>query len=233
MARPEAVPMSSLLPIVLAADNFPACGSYPTHHPGTGELYVPFHVAPSDHAAALPPIGLLRPEVLKALEGDAAYESVRGGDSGIVCVTFSPNVLAGGREAMDKAIAETAARWRAAGLFKPALDGWRDELYAIYASPTSAAFSTPPRGGWRNAAFACERAACAVWGFATFGVHMTAYEGEGEGMQIWVPRRSPTKATWPSMLDNVSLTLRAALTVDGRRRDHRRHDAARHDDQGV
>jgi len=22
-------------------------------------------------------------------------------------------------------------------------------------------------------------------------------------MKIWVPRRSPTKATWPSMLDNV------------------------------
>ncbi len=194
--------MSSLLPVVLAADNFPACGSYPTHHPETGEVYVPFHIAPADHAAGLPPVGLLRPEVVESLAGDAGYESVH--DGSLVCVTFAPSVIAGGKEAMNKAIADTAARWRAAGQFTPALAGWRNELYAIYASPKSAAFSTPPRGGWRNAAFVCERAACAVFGFATFGVHMTAYEGEGPSMKIWVPRRSATKATWPGMLDNVS-----------------------------
>ncbi|BEI99303.1 hypothetical protein CcaverHIS631_0403460 [Cutaneotrichosporon cavernicola] len=187
---------------------------YPNHHPSTGEAYVPFHVAPSDFAAGLPPVGLLRPEVLQALDGDAGYESVRT-DKG-VCVTFSPTVLAGGRAAMDGAIAETAARWRKAGQFNPCLAGWRNELYAIYASPQSAAFSSlssPPRGGWRNAAFACERAACAVFGFATFGVHMTAYEGEGENMKIWVPRRSPTKATWPGMLDNsVAGGITAGMT---------------------
>ncbi|TXT12471.1 uncharacterized protein COLE_02881 [Cutaneotrichosporon oleaginosum] len=192
----------SLLPVVLAADNFPACAAYPSHHPDTGEVYVPFHIAPADHAARLSPVGLLRPAVLAALDGDAAFVSHRAGNA-VECVTFAPDVLAGGRQAMDKAIADTAARWRAAGLFTPALAGWRDELYAIYASPRSAAFATPPRGGWRNAAFACERAACAVWGFATFGVHMTAYEGEGGSMKIWVPRRSPTKATWPGMLDNT------------------------------
>lgn len=204
--------MSSILSAVLAADNFPACNAYPNHHPDTGEVYVPFHIAPSDSSASLPPVGLLRPEVLKALEGDEGYESVQG-DNGVECVTFAATVLAGGREAMNSAIAQTAARWRKAGLFKAALDGWRDELYAIYASPKSAAFSSPPRGGWHNAAFACERAACAVFGFATFGVHMTAYEGEGENMKIWVPRRSPTKATWPGMLDNsVAGGITAGMT---------------------
>ena len=63
-----------------------------------------------------------------------------------------------------------------------------------------------------NVAFTLERAACALFGLPTFGVHMTgdyrlldhrnvradgyvAYEGEGKDMKIWVPRRSATKAT--------------------------------------
>lgn len=29
-------------------------------------------------------------------------------------------------------------------------------------------------------------------------------------MKIWVPRRSSTKATWPGMLDNVSLFVEVA-----------------------
>ena len=89
----------------------------------------------------------------------------------------------------------------------------------IYAHPQSSMFAQRPMKAFENAAFQLERSACAVFGLATFGVHMTgkqggqmlslvltsAYEGSGSDMKIWVPRRSPTKATWPSMLDNVSL----------------------------
>lgn len=50
--------------------------------------------------------------------------------------------------------------------------GWRNELYAIYCDPSSSGFK-PADQPWGNAAFACERAACAIFGFATFGVHMT------------------------------------------------------------
>lgn len=255
-------PQVSLLPFVLAADNFPNSSEpYPTHHPVTKEPYVPFHVSRADYEAALVPVGLIRPEVLRAIadieNGPACpFELVRPDSKDVVCVAFAPDVLKGGREAMNKAIADIAARWRSDGLFSACLDGmfcrrtdlfcfvvgshtqrtfwgrrfsrlyvltagWRNELYAIYASPRSSAFATASasnnaRAPMGNAAFACERAACAVFGFATFGVHMTgefivgkswadleAYEGDGADMKIWVPRRSPTKATWPGMLDNV------------------------------
>lgn len=158
---------------------------------------MPFHISRPDFESGLAPVGLLRPEVLRALrprDGPCPWEFVRTSHddtSDVVCVTFAPDVLARGREAMNAAMADTAARWKADGLFAPALDGtyaqtqqqdlglllipgWRDELYAIYASPRSSAFAQDaPRRAMGNAAFACERAACAVWGFATFGVHMT------------------------------------------------------------
>jgi hypothetical protein len=93
---------------------------------------------------------------------------------------------------------------------------------------TSAAYAEPCAASVRifysNRAFDLERAACAVFGLATFGVHMTgtrsavstcwfyevprglymfgirlavviAYEGESEEMKIWVPKRSATKPT--------------------------------------
>ena len=49
-------------------------------------------------------------------------------------------------------------------------------------------------------------------------------------MKIWVPRRSPTKATWPSMLDNVSLLtalIYAFNVLECSRRHSGRHGAAR------
>ncbi len=99
------------------------------------------------------------------------------------------------------------------------LDGWRDELYPVY-------------GPQRRMLFAIERAASALLGVVTYGVHMTAYvrvppgsgdekkEGNnkngsngssssssssdrGSDMRIWVPRRSRTKHTFSGMLDNT------------------------------
>ncbi|KAI5294331.1 hypothetical protein KEM52_004237 [Ascosphaera acerosa] len=72
----------------------------------------------------------------------------------------------------------------------PELGGWRGELYAIYG---------PDRQLLAN----IERAAAGLFGIATFGVHINAYvRREDHAMQMWVPRRSPTKQTWPGMLDN-------------------------------
>lgn len=71
------------------------------------------------------------------------------------------------------------------------MSGWRNELYSIY-------------GPGRRAAFSLERSACALFGLATFGVHLTAYTGDvqDESLRIWVPRRAKNKSTWPSFLDN-------------------------------
>lgn len=126
-------PQPSLLPLVLAADNFPNVSeAYPTHHPDTREPYVPFHISSSDFESRLPPVGLLRPAVLRSLldanpEGSSQFEFVRkhGEDAydAIACVAFSPSVLSEGREAMNKAIADTAAQWKREGRFPEALDG--------------------------------------------------------------------------------------------------------------
>ena len=79
-----------------------------------------------------------------------------------------------------------------------------------------------------NKAFTLERAACAIFGLPTYGVHMTAYEGEGDGMKVWVPKRAATKATWPGKLDNVSAgslcwqcSARGLVWEGGRRKGHR------------
>lgn len=70
------------------------------------------------------------------------------------------------------------------------LDGWRDELYPVY-------------GPGRQLLFSMERSAAALFGIVTYGVHMTAYTQSDAGIKIWTPRRSPTKQTYPNMLDNT------------------------------
>ncbi|WWD06107.1 hypothetical protein V865_004192 [Kwoniella europaea PYCC6329] len=42
----------------------------------------------------------------------------------------------------------------------------------------------------KNIAFHLKDTACALLGVATLGTHMTAYEGEGEDLKVWVPTRS-------------------------------------------
>ncbi|GAA5843517.1 hypothetical protein JCM11251_001642, partial [Rhodosporidiobolus azoricus] len=80
---------------------------------------------------------------------------------------------------------------------------WRDEEYTIWGPPPVLEAGDNPLPG-SNEAFRMERSACALFGLATFGVHCTAYvEEEGRPLRLWVPRRSPTKQTWPSMLDNT------------------------------
>lgn len=126
----------------------------------------------------------------------------------LVAVTLHEDLAATDPDTVTKALAGLTKQMKDEGVFSECLDGWRNELYEIYGDPKSSYFTT---GGGRhqpqdvvkgNFAFALERAACAIFGLATFGVHMTAYEGDGEDVKIWVPRRSATKATWPSKLDN-------------------------------
>lgn len=70
------------------------------------------------------------------------------------------------------------------------LKGWRNELYPVYG----------PEG---ELLFSMERSASALFGIVTYGVHMTAYVESADGMMIWAPRRSPTKQTYPGMMDNT------------------------------
>ncbi|KAK0541037.1 hypothetical protein OC835_000357 [Tilletia horrida] len=90
-------------------------------------------------------------------------------------------------EQRSAALQTLAEKWRDAHTFPYPLDGWRNELYAVW-------------GPGHTIAFRLERAACALFGVATFGVHLTAYTPD---LRTWVPKRAATKPTWPSYLDNT------------------------------
>jgi isopentenyldiphosphate isomerase len=51
--------------------------------------------------------------------------------------------------------------------------------------------------------FVIERAAAPHFGIRSFGVHMTGYTRNADGVHIWVARRARTKPTYPGMLDNT------------------------------
>ncbi|KAL2070338.1 hypothetical protein VTL71DRAFT_13364 [Oculimacula yallundae] len=93
------------------------------------------------------------------------------------------------------AVAATVSHWRSNNTFA-VLKGWRDELYPVY-------------GDDNELLFDIERAASALFGVVTYGVHMIAYtrvpvtDEDAFGIKLWVPRRARTKQTYPGMLDNT------------------------------
>ncbi|MBE7420497.1 MAG: DUF4743 domain-containing protein [Ideonella sp.] len=96
-------------------------------------------------------------------------------------------------------VAPPAARADALAAINDALraDGlvvaWRDEpfpLFDLYG---------------RALGVAMERAATRFWGTLTLGAHCNGYVADAHGRpaQLWIARRSPTKATDPNRLDNL------------------------------
>ncbi|MFM0738431.1 DUF4743 domain-containing protein [Paraburkholderia xenovorans] len=72
------------------------------------------------------------------------------------------------------------------------IPGWRNETYAI-----RNAFDAPPLAY-------IERAASRFFGTLTYAVHLNGVVEYADGApQLWIARRSDTKATDPGMLDNV------------------------------
>ncbi|PWN38998.1 hypothetical protein IE81DRAFT_326976 [Ceraceosorus guamensis] len=211
------------------------CNSNPWSDP----LLVPLLSAPpraASQSKGVPrdQIGFLRPRVVRAILKDVPRSSVprealvwsnerhRELADLPAWVAINPDLLH--HQSRTPAINALVQLWRQEKTFPDPLDGWRDELYDVYASTNSAdgissvLFADLHRSGkWpadrsldvsapptSQPFFALERSACALFGVATFGVHMTAYvQDEEDGqVQIWVPRRSKTKSTWPGFLDN-------------------------------
>jgi len=84
-------------------------------------------------------------------------------------------------EAVDAAL----RRLREQGHFA----GWRNEAYAVATS-----FHDAPL-------MQMERAAAPAFGLLTHSVHVVGYRGTCEAMELWVARRSRTKAVGPGKLD--------------------------------
>ena len=89
----------------------------------------------------------------------------------------------------SKTMADFLSRVRDQKSFR-VLEGWRHELYPIY-------------GLGRELLLSMERSATPLFGVVTYGVHMTAFVGEGHDMKIWAPKRAKTKQTYPGMMDNT------------------------------
>ncbi|EUC61462.1 nudix hydrolase, partial [Rhizoctonia solani AG-3 Rhs1AP] len=193
----------SLLPIIEVVDNFkPAALST--------QKFVPFYLS-LESTQPQDIIGQIAPEVAEKIisypAGTFAIKLVdnSGAASQSLDNTHPPSTTHIKAIAFDErlrtvderseAIERASLEWRSQGFFAGAFGGklWRNERYSIYVHP----FKNVGVGG--EVAFGLERAACELFGFVTYGVHMTMYTSD---YRIWVPRRSKSKQTWPGFLDN-------------------------------
>ena len=70
--------------------------------------------------------------------------------------------------------------------------GWRDELYPV----TNSFYEEP--------VMLVERAAAVQLGIKAYGVHINGFVRDGNGISLWVARRSMSKPTWPGKLDHIA-----------------------------
>lgn len=78
---------------------------------------------------------------------------------------------------------------REAGHLNRALKGWRNETYNIRHSMSEPVL------------FRMERSAAGPFGVTTYGCHINGYTYKNGEMMMWVAKRSPTKQTYPNLLD--------------------------------
>lgn len=121
----------SLLPIVAAADNFP----YLPHtnqwkdvrSPPTPEVYLPFYLTAEDRKNDVPPIGLIRPEVLECMKSMCGKNTEpfqimsSEPDSVHDAICFNDWVVRQGK--MGEVMNDIATKWRDDGKFPGPLGG--------------------------------------------------------------------------------------------------------------
>ncbi|WVQ85664.1 hypothetical protein IAT38_007830 [Cryptococcus sp. DSM 104549] len=194
---------SALVNVALAVDNYPYGLTTDAVPP------VPFHLTLADFNSGLQPIGLLRPATLAAMiqwqgqSGEEVWVFHLSPNGKCDCVYFVDAVLLGNRYGISQVMDRIVRWWRDSGILAKDLKGWRNELFAVYASPRSSIFGVVGEGDCAssNIAFYLEREACPIFGVTTLSAHLIAYEGEGDDMMVWVPVRSQAKSLWPNALD--------------------------------
>ncbi|KAJ6545425.1 NUDIX hydrolase domain-like protein [Mycena capillaripes] len=177
-----------------------------------------------------PVIGLLRPQIVALLAEEnkrALAEHKQPVWSGVPSDSDIPGLLRrdariGFHASFDThakrtaAMAEMCARWRDEGIFPDVIGPkkWRGEMYAVYRDPfgvhdypSSTTNGSVANGEELNFAFEMERAACALFGVVTYGVHMSTYQevniGGQKSLRLWIPTRAANKSMWPGYLDNT------------------------------
>lgn len=96
-------------------------------------------------------------------------------------------LIEGDEDALSAVIEETTEHLVAEGLVAK----WRHEFFAA-----------APRWGAKPH-FRIDRGAVPFFGIRAYGVHLNGYVRSGDDLNLWVGRRSPTKAVAPDKLDNL------------------------------
>ncbi|ROT34829.1 thiamine pyrophosphokinase [Sodiomyces alkalinus F11] len=137
------------------------------------------------------PVGFVPSKVLDILIKTPA--SIRG-EIRVDPVERTVSVFMGSNEEARSALAARLAQyWRSQDAF-PILRGWRDELWPVYGTKGELLFNL-------------ERSATGLFGVVRYGVHLNGFvrcDNSSFGIKLWVARRSPTKSTFPGMLDNIA-----------------------------
>lgn len=143
------------------------------------------------------PIGYMKLDVVDALK--KTPETLK--EQLALQIDDSNRTVALFRDALDKTyeertqlVGQLTALWREQKAF-PILKSWRNELWPVY-------------GRNKELMFSMERASMGLFGTTRYGVHLNAFirrqdDSSKYDFRIWVPRRSATKSTYPSMLDNA------------------------------
>lgn len=221
MSGPIPTEPQSFLSIVGHCDNFRVPQALPPQQSGfRTEEVVTWRL---DSKPSSPAIGLLRAPIRQQLleenqsapPHEAAFAFTDNDGRPEVCFADWVDTPAKRTRVMQ----DLCTKWRDAGLFEGVIGPkkWRNEMYPVYRSPfgrhdapsaeglaSAAAAGADTDGGTdgSNFAFMMERAACALFGVVTYGVHLTVYVEDAAGCKIWVPTRARTKPTWPGYLDN-------------------------------
>jgi 8-oxo-dGTP pyrophosphatase MutT (NUDIX family) len=176
----ESRPKSNL-DLINECDSFPYFQSTPNLYLNHIATYYHLHVAAYPEVT----LGYVLPSVAEVLRGLDEWDL----DDDERTLTLNAGHDEPSRTAI---VARTTTAMREIGHFT-ILKGWRNELYPVY-GPAPA----------RELLFSIERAASALFGIVSYGIHMTAYtKSESGELNIWTPRRSKTKSTYPGMLDNT------------------------------
>ncbi|KAJ7645804.1 NUDIX hydrolase domain-like protein [Mycena rosella] len=171
------------------------------------EELLPFYLSPAPDS---PIIGLLRPQIVELLraENTGVWAGVSSPTPGRISLAAALDTHAMRTAAMR----ELCERWRDTGRFADIIGPkkWRAEMYPVYQDPFGAHdHPATAKGGAEglNFAFEMERAACALFGIVTYGVHLSIYQEtrgvDGTGLRLWIPTRASTKSMWPGYLDNT------------------------------
>src|ERR1700733_10939371 len=148
------------------------------------EELVPFTLTPLPKS---PVIGLIRPVILVQLRNEIERSrdkhlppvwEIGGTEPSKLRVSFASWLVTPADR--TNAMKELCERWRDTGLFEDTIGPkkWREEYYPVYRDPFGAHDNVEGQqfiDDKLNYAFEMERAAAALFGIVTYGVHLTIY----------------------------------------------------------